>query len=190
MPALQSSFPGFFEPKEWERGLGKVEKPCSFPMTAFFIICFFGFPSLKRLLGSSSVQQFVVSFSQTEQNIGGGGRASIISGPTAKKIFLEKYLRLEVSAGLRDYLLFLTLTVIRCLCPVTGGAWCTPTGHTLCPASLYLHHMHILLLYYFTKYQDFQNLDTFTENGSCFKTMQHRLVQTFKKSWINLWLNL
>ena len=176
MPALQSSFPGFFEPKEWERGLGKVEKPCSFPMTAFFIICFFGFPSLKRLLGSSSVQQFVVSFSQTEQNIGGGGKASIISGPTAKKIFLEKYLCLEVSARPQDYLLFLTLTVIRCLCPVTGGAWCTPTGHTLCPASLYLHHMHILLLYYFTKYQDFQNLDTFTEIGSRFKTVQHKLV--------------
>ena len=55
-----------------------------------------------------------------------------------------------------DYLLFLTLTVIRCLCPVTAGAWCTATGHTLCLASLYLHHMHILLLYYFTKYQDLQ----------------------------------
>ena len=93
IPALESIFLAFLEPNEWERTLGSVENELSLGLKDFCLA-----DGLFALLGPSCFvpasgqhwEDFAESFSQTEQNMGGGGNVSIISAATETE---KKYKR-------------------------------------------------------------------------------------------------
>ena len=92
MPALQSSFRGFFVLKEWDRTFGSVEKLCS-PLTKPFLAGLLGLrgfgPGSEQQVAAGAAVSPAVSL-QTVQNMGGGGSAETSSwGPGAPVTLAE-----------------------------------------------------------------------------------------------------